>query len=246
MNWIKNIFKKKEIITESNPYTIQIPDCEGNRYVIPDIHGCLTTFKALVEKINITKNDQLFLLGDYIDRGKNSKGVIDYIIDLQDISNVYSLRGNHEDDLLIRYKYKHSQLVKNYIEKEKYPTLFQSDNEIEQKYLEFIRKLSYFIELENEILVHGGFNFSEENPFSNTTDMLWIRYFDYDFKLAKGKKIIHGHTPFTLEEISLAMKNNENIIPLDNGCVYDNEEGFGDLLCLNITTFELFFQKNIE
>lgn len=49
-----------------------------NTWVIPDIHGCLITFRHMVEKeINLQKNDQLFILGDFIDRGPDIKGVID-------------------------------------------------------------------------------------------------------------------------------------------------------------------------
>ena len=50
-----------------------------NKYAISDIHGCLKTFKALLTKLDFSKQDELYLLGDYIDRGPDSKGVIDYI-----------------------------------------------------------------------------------------------------------------------------------------------------------------------
>jgi len=49
------------------------------KFAISDIHGCAKTFKALLKKINFSKEDELYLLGDYIDRGPDSKGVIDYI-----------------------------------------------------------------------------------------------------------------------------------------------------------------------
>ena len=70
-----------------------------NRWVIPDIHGYLNTLKSLIEnRISLTKEDTLYFLGDYIDRGPNSKGVIDYIMSLQDQDyDIHCLRGNHED-----------------------------------------------------------------------------------------------------------------------------------------------------
>ena len=56
-----------------------------NRWVIPDIHGCSKTLKCLIENnINLSKEDSVYFLGDYIDRGYDSKGVIDYIMSLQD------------------------------------------------------------------------------------------------------------------------------------------------------------------
>ena len=53
------------------------------KIVISDIHGCLNSFKALLYKIVYSKRDELYLLGDFIDRGPDSKGVIDYIWKLQ-------------------------------------------------------------------------------------------------------------------------------------------------------------------
>ena len=54
-------------------------------WVIPDVHGCLLTLRMLVEDlIGLRKDDSLIFLGDVIDRGPSSKGVIDYIIKLKE------------------------------------------------------------------------------------------------------------------------------------------------------------------
>jgi serine/threonine protein phosphatase 1 len=47
------------------------------RYAIADIHGCCKTFHALIEKLQLKESDDLYLLGDYIDRGPDSKGVLE-------------------------------------------------------------------------------------------------------------------------------------------------------------------------
>ena len=61
------------------------------KIAISDIHGCNKTFqKLLFETLNLQKNDQLYLLGDYIDRGPDSKGVLDTIQNL--ITNGYYVR----------------------------------------------------------------------------------------------------------------------------------------------------------
>ena len=67
-------------------------------FAIGDIHGCFDSFQELIEnKIQLSKNDRLVLLGDYIDRGPKSKEVIDYIINLQAKGyNIIALAGNHE------------------------------------------------------------------------------------------------------------------------------------------------------
>ena len=56
-----------------------------NRWVIPDIHGHIKTLKSLIEdRIALSKSDVIYFLGDYIDRGPDSKSVIDFIMSLQD------------------------------------------------------------------------------------------------------------------------------------------------------------------
>ena len=67
------------------------------RYAISDIHGCYQTFIDLLAQLNLTKEDELYLLGDLIDRGPNSKGVIDHVMQMQeDGYKVTVLMGNHE------------------------------------------------------------------------------------------------------------------------------------------------------
>ena len=65
---------------------------------IGDIHGCINTFQKLVlEAIQIRKSDTIYCIGDYIDRGPDSKGVIDFIMDLRKKGYaIRTLRGNHE------------------------------------------------------------------------------------------------------------------------------------------------------
>ena len=72
------------------------------QWVIPDLHGCSQTLQALItEQIRPSRSDVLYFLGDYIDRGPDSKGVIDYIITLQENEyEVKVLKGNHEDYFL--------------------------------------------------------------------------------------------------------------------------------------------------
>jgi serine/threonine protein phosphatase 1 len=68
--------------------------------VIGDIHGCLHAFNGLLDAIHPAPTDQLILLGDYVDRGPDTRGVIDRILQLAKTHNVIPLRGNHEDMML--------------------------------------------------------------------------------------------------------------------------------------------------
>ena len=63
---------------------------------IGDIHGCLSALDALLEVVRPTAHDHLVFLGDYVDRGPDSRGVLDRVIALHRTGQVTCLRGNHE------------------------------------------------------------------------------------------------------------------------------------------------------
>jgi len=71
-------------------------------FAIGDIHGCSNTFRTMVrEEINLQKSDVLYCIGDYIDRGNDSKGVIDLILELRTKGfTIHTLRGNHEQIMM--------------------------------------------------------------------------------------------------------------------------------------------------
>ncbi len=119
--------------------------------------------------------------------------------------------------------------------------------EFPKKYVDWMRDLEYYIELEDYILVHAGFNFKSENPFEDTDAMLWLRDFDIDSKKVNNKKIIHGHVPVSLEFIDLSIKNKSyKFIDLDNGCYMHEREGYGNLVALELNSLEYKVQYNLD
>ncbi|MCJ8277615.1 MAG: serine/threonine protein phosphatase, partial [Bdellovibrionales bacterium] len=65
-------------------------------FAIGDIHGCAEELNKLISLLPLNSEDTLVFLGDYIDRGPNSKKVVDIILDLKKNYNVICLKGNHE------------------------------------------------------------------------------------------------------------------------------------------------------
>ena len=63
---------------------------------IGDIHGCSRAFEELIAAVDLQPEDRLVTLGDYIDHGPDSKGVINRLIALHDTGQLVALRGNHE------------------------------------------------------------------------------------------------------------------------------------------------------
>lgn len=230
-----------------------------NRWVVPDIHGCVNTLKSLVEsRLNLTKTDAIYFLGDYIDRGPDSKGVIDYIMGLQnDGYEVHYLRGNHEDYCIQSWNADQKRfLFRSSIEKDwrkngAKQTLesfgVKRPRDIDKKYIDWMRNAEYYIELEDYILVHAGMNFNIPNPFEDISSMMWIRNFRVDSAKIGGKKVIHGHVPIEMTMINLfAQSEDYGFLAIDNGIYYKNKDGFGNLLAYNLDTKELVIQHNID
>lgn len=216
-----------------------------NRYVISDIHGCYNTLKILLNKIKFSKSDELYFLGDYIDRGPNSKKVIDFIMELEDDNyNIVCLMGNHEHMLL--------EEVKNQVWPPGIPETLKSfgvdhNNQIPSKYINWLEKLPFYHEVDNFLLVHAGLSFNSKDPLIDKYDMLWVRdwYKHIDWNWLGNRIIIHGHTPIGSSEIieMCDQLTNLQILNIDNGCVY-NENGLKHLCCFNLDSKELIFELN--
>ncbi len=198
--------------------------------IIGDIHGCLDTLKRLMDKIAwMPGRDRLYFLGDYIDRGINSKAVVDYILKLGSSSpHVECLLGNHEAMFLDFLQGNHQELFLRNLGKktiESYQSEKRRVNEplVPPDHMSFFQSLKPFIELEDCYLVHAGFKPGISIKNQSEEDMIWIREpfisSDYDF----GKMVIFGHTPFH-EPIVM-----HNKIGLDTGAVYGNR-----LTCLEL------------
>jgi serine/threonine protein phosphatase 1 len=222
----------------------------SKKYVITDIHGCANTFRHLVEeKLDLNKEDKLYLLGDYINKGPRSKEVLDYIMYLRESKfQVYTLRGNH-DQLLLDALDQKAEV--DFLLRGGQITLksFGVENvaDVPEKYVDFIRGLDYYLLLEKWILVHAGFDFHKMDPFSDKEAMLNLRGMDIDDAVTKGRKIIHGHVPTPVEEIKMQLKDPERKeFTVDAGCVYDHRPGMYHMVALELESWTLFSQQNIE
>ncbi len=237
----------------------------NKQWVIPDIHGCARTLTALVEQLIVPDaSDTLIFIGDYIDRGPDSKGVIDYIIKLGEsgISTI-CLLGNHEETLLHAH-HKEIKLNKKFslFPKKNKPLKFwmgiggnttlesfgvKKVSMIPKHYLEWMNNLQLYFCTEHYIVVHAGLNFEAEDPFLDTEAMTKIRNFQVDYKKTNNRKIIHGHVQLSLDFIKTTIADDEtSFIGLDNGCVHRKRIGMGNLLALELNSLEIKIQPNID
>jgi serine/threonine protein phosphatase 1 len=217
-------------------------------FTISDIHGCFDTFYSLViDHLSLTKSDRLILLGDYIDRGEKSKEVIDFIIDLINMGfDITPLAGNHEAMLLDAWR--NQDMMPLWLLNSGMTTLqsFETHdiNNIEKKYLDFFLSLNYYEKAGNFLFVHAGFNDFAPDPFSDKHGMIWECRSTYENPELRDKTIIHGHRPKRLEVIRKLISEKSKVIPIDSGCVYEKEMGYGYLSALEVGTMKLFSVEN--
>jgi serine/threonine protein phosphatase 1 len=198
----------------------------GNLYVIGDIHGSLESLERLLDKINPDlSRDRLVFVGDYIDRGPQSKGVVDYIIRLQNQAppeQIICLKGNHEAMFLA---FLQGEPAEMFLFNGGLATLeaYWGDDWVDRKGLvlspdheQFYRDLPLYYETPDYIFVHAGLKPGLPLAEQVEDDLLWIRGEFITSEEDFGRRVIFGHTPF---KQPLLMPNK---IGIDTGAVYGN------------------------
>lgn len=210
---------------------------------IGDIHGCFKELKELVEnRIQLSKEDKLVLLGDYIDRGEKSKAVVDYIRELQyNGYDVIALMGNHEWMLLQTMEDESYFSVWMYNGGGETLRSFKigTPGDLDPDYIRFFRELPVWYEFEDYLFVHGGFDDQAADPFHDTYYMLWECPKSYSHPRLAGRTIVHGHRPLTPDQCARQVAD-EQVINLDTGCVYKQYPGYGRLTGVELHSKVIF------
>lgn len=237
------------------------------KIAVSDIHGCAKTFRKLIKDVvDLTKDDVLFLLGDYVDRGPDSKGVLDFMMQL--IAEGYKLRclmGNHELMMLESRQNNQESSVWRLNGGMATMESFRAANigQIPQVYFDFMNELEDYAMVDEYILVHAGINFAYrkgakrkdflwkiKNPFQDRKSLFWIRdwYEDLDRDWLGERIIIHGHTPLNTYDIQFMHRSLGElpVLDIDNGCFAKFQPGMGSLCAFDMTNRRLYFQENIE
>lgn len=192
-------------------------------FAIGDIHGCSTELAALLKKIQVREGDTVVFLGDYIDRGPDSRGVIEIIIELARRVNVVALKGNHEAMFLDFLESPESAGAGLFILNGGSQTLASYAGpgktfEIPETHIKFFYDLKLFYETDTHFFVHAGVPLKALSQISTVIDeqtMLWSRQPFLSTTFTWEKMVVHGHTPVNEPEIK------GNRINLDTGCVYN-------------------------
>lgn len=209
----------------------------GRLFAIGDVHGCLFQLEKLFMHAGINlKQDTIVFIGDYIDRGPDAKGVVDFILELKEKSDrIICLLGNHE------------RMLMDYLSGGIYADIYLSNGgdttlrsygatrgperykvTLPEDHRDFYDSLLSLYETEEYLFVHAGFRpgipLAEQDP----EDFIWIRHefimSRYDF----GKTVVFGHTP--LDRVYI----DDYKIGIDTGAVYG-----GLLTCIELPSMTI-------
>ena len=187
-----------------------------SKYVIADIHGEYDMFLELINKIGLKDSDELYILGDVVDRGPHP---IKTLLKLMEMSNVIPIVGNHELMALDGLKFLNSEITHESIESVNAETLGNllawqesgSDTtiaefrelspEMRKEVIDFILNFSMYEEVaaggKAFLLIHAGLgNYSPDKAIDDYSlrDIVWDRA-DYDICYFKDIFVVTGHTP---------------------------------------------------
>ncbi len=194
---------------------------------ISDIHGEYEKLCSVLDKVSPKKDDTIIFMGDYIDRGKKSREVVDKIIDMQNVCNCVYLIGSHEYALLHANtdEYYH-YLFWNY-GGEKTAESYGSFDNIFKIHGEFFRNLKFYHLTDKYLFVHAGINPNYPLEEQNEVDMVYIRRNFYEHKHSLPQKIIFGHTEFKTPQIQ------DDKICIDTGCGKYKDAPLTAIICEN-------------
>jgi serine/threonine protein phosphatase 1 len=175
---------------------------QGRIFAIGDIHGFLNKLRELMAKIDPDPlQDELVFLGDYIDRGPQSKEVIDYVLEIKEkYPRSVFLIGNHEFmflEYLTNRKEPWTFLLNGGIETVHSYELIGDDPEanLPADHYAFFNSLKPYYETEDYIFVHAGLRADVPLQEQTLDDLLWIRREFIESTHDFGKLVVFGHTP---------------------------------------------------
>jgi serine/threonine protein phosphatase 1 len=167
---------------------------------IGDIHGCLKSLNTLLDLIQPTPEDLLITLGDYVDRGPCSRGVLDRLIEMFEAGRVIPLRGNHDEMMVLsRFNLTERGMWLRFGGKETLDSYGQwvgdeDYDRVPERHWHFLEhELRNYYETRTHLFVHAMAHPDRPLAEQDTQVLLWERLFA-PVSHASGKILVCGHT----------------------------------------------------
>ncbi|MDZ7618382.1 MAG: metallophosphoesterase family protein, partial [Patescibacteria group bacterium] len=202
---------------------------------IGDIHGYSAALRAVLDAIAPSKCDTIVTLGDYVDRGPDSRGVLDMLIELADRCRLVALLGNH-DQLFLQVCEGEDGAFIDWLAFGGDATLDSYGGKLRNvpaRHLDFLRACPRFFETTDYAFVHA--NYRPETAFAQQPDevLLWESLRSrVPLRHVSGKVVVVGHT---------AQKNPGGILDLGHlVCIDTWVYGEGWLTALDLETRQVW------
>lgn len=205
--------------------------------MISDIHGCPDPFERLLDKVCYKPDqDQLILLGDYVDKGPQSRQVVELVMNLVEHHQAIALRGNHDQRLVDLIRGNDPSVQRKFAEHGGPPTLYSYCGFTEQTgwnlgnarrimeeqyahHLDFLGSLPLYYEDSAHIYVHAGLrpgyaNWREQSDY----DFMYIKDDFYSHPATVDKTVVFGHTITTKLHGKPEIWFGKDKIGIDGGC----------------------------
>ena len=195
---------------------------------IGDVHGCAAALEALLAALELRADDTLFTLGDYIDRGPDSRGVIELLMQVSDRTQLVPLLGNHE--LMLLAALENPSAMASWLEFGGLATLDSYGGDLRRvpsEHLDFLDRCHRYYETERYLFLHA--NYDPQLPAAEQPEFLafWQHLRTPPSPHMSGKTVVVGHTPQLDGEVG----DHGHVLCLDTFCV-----GGGWLTALDLDT----------
>ncbi len=215
----------------------------SRRIAVGDIHGCLKPLEQLIEQIAPDSHTHLIFLGDYIDRGPDPRGVIEFLLELRTRIPCTFLMGNHEQMML---EYLDFGRMGSWRLNGGDSTLASYTGahglSIPPEHRAFIGDLLYYYDAPEAFYVHGGIRshltVAQNLRQMTKVEMVWERDHLEADRFAWEKPVVCGHTPVT----NVILR--DQLICIDTGCVFNTYPGLGKLTAIEMPERTLFQVTN--
>ncbi|MDE2730716.1 MAG: metallophosphoesterase family protein [Bacteroidota bacterium] len=213
---------------------------------IGDIHGCARTLETLIETLMPGPTDHLVFLGDYVDRGPDSCGVINLLVELEQSYRCTFLRGNHEAYML---QWCETGSCEDWLLYGGHSTLqsyrrTKGAVRVPEHHVGFLSRTQFFLDTPRYLFVHGGLEPSltvEQNlKSSNPEVFMCCRAHLRVRRVVWEKCVVFGHTPVPEPILT------EHMIGLDTGCVFAGRQGMGRLTAIRLPERYIVSVPNCE
>lgn len=212
-------------------------------FAVGDIHGCSAELSLLLEALELETGDKIVFVGDYVDRGPDSRGVVESLLALEErVPGLEArfLKGNHED-MLLAYLGEPGHYPEAFVQNGGRATLASygltpavsgpaAAAGIPASHLAFFRRLELWNVHGPVLFVHAGVNPLRRLEDQSEEDLLWIREEFIRNRHRLPYTVIFGHTPQRDVFWQLPYK-----IGLDTACVYGRT-----LSCLELAGGRLY------